>query len=129
MVNFHGENLVWGLFWDFFSKHLVDFLANPRTCLTCNQAQGGGFSNDVFFYNLFALQLGGRWGFPNVGNQRIFLKRLPRTLEVQPPFFTVWFPNHHYFCRGLYIIFQKEPPFFKCWLTSRVTHQLECNFD
>ena len=45
----------------------------------------------------------------------IFLKH---TLEVQPPFFIGWFPNHHYFSRGLSSS-KKEPPFFQWWLTSR----------
>ena len=32
------------------------------------------------------------------------------SLEVKPPFFIVWFTNHHYFSRGLSS--SKEPPIF-----------------
>ena len=34
------------------------------------------------------------------------------TLEVQPPFFKDWFPNHHYFSRGLSSSVYLDPPFW-----------------
>ena len=43
------------------------------------------------------------------------------TLEVQPPFFMGWFPNHPFLSK----IVQKGPPSFKWWLTSRDTSQLQ----
>ena len=36
------------------------------------------------------------------------------TLEVQPTYFISWFPNHHYFTRGLSLS-KRNHHFLKCW--------------
>ena len=69
--------------------------------------------------NLFLVEL--FWfthGLTEVTHQNSSIYIL-KSLDFQPPFFIGWFPNHHYFSRGLSSA-KRNHHFFKWWLTSRV---------